>query len=59
MEIAVTALHRTMRIAELLVDSRTTAINEAWLPSQEEREELRSMRNAIDHIEGSIGMRFE
>jgi hypothetical protein len=54
MEVAITALYRALRIAERVVESEATIINKDWIPSEGDRERLRSMRNAIDHVEGPI-----
>lgn len=54
MEVACTALYRAMRVAERLLDSPVTIVNDDWLPSEGDRELLRHMRNAIDHVDGPI-----
>jgi hypothetical protein len=53
-EICITALHRAMRIAETLKDSELTSVKGRQLPSDSHRDDLRRMRNAIDHLDGPI-----
>jgi hypothetical protein len=54
MELTFITLHRGMRLAEALMDSPGTKVRKQQLPRFPEREELRKMRNAIDHREGAI-----
>jgi hypothetical protein len=54
LEQAFLALHRTMRLAEGLMRSPDTTVGKSQLPSQADRELLRVMRNAIDHINQPI-----
>jgi hypothetical protein len=54
LEVAFMALHRTMRLAEGLVKSPATTVGADQLPSQSDRDLLRVMRNAIDHINQPI-----
>jgi hypothetical protein len=60
MEVAVTALHRAMRLAEGLMRSPETTVGKQDVPADTDRDLLRLMRNAIDHnnqpiIEGRAG----
>jgi len=54
LELAFMALHRTMRLAEGLIQSRETTVGKNQLPSDTDRDLLRVMRNAIDHINQPI-----
>ena len=54
MELTLIALHRAMRVAEALKTSRETNVSSAELPSAAERDQLRKMRNAIDHVDEPI-----
>jgi hypothetical protein len=54
MELTFIALHRAMRLAEGLMASSETKVGMKQLPSASERDELRKMRNAIDHRDGAI-----
>ena len=54
MELTFIALHRAMRLAEGLMMSSETNVGKKQLPPAAEREELRKMRNAIDHRDGAI-----
>jgi hypothetical protein len=54
LELAFLALHRTMRLAEGLMRSQETTVGKSQLPSQANRQLLRVMRNAIDHINQPI-----
>jgi hypothetical protein len=53
-EVCVTALHRAMRIAEILKDSELTSVRSRQLPSDGHRDDLRRMRNAINHLDEPI-----
>lgn len=54
LELAFMALHRTMRLAEALKWSNETWVGNDQLPSDADRDLLRVMRNAIDHIDQPI-----
>jgi hypothetical protein len=54
MEVAFMALHRTMRLAQGLMNSPDTTVSKSQLPSEADRDLLRVMRNAIDHINKPI-----
>lgn len=54
LEIALTALHRSMRLAEGVVRSPETRFSKNRLPPQDDRDRLRDIRNAIDHVDGPI-----
>jgi hypothetical protein len=54
MEVAFMTLHRTMRLAEGLMLSPQTTVGAQQLPSQADRDLLRMMRNAIDHVNKPI-----
>jgi hypothetical protein len=54
LELAFMALHRTMRLPEGLMRSPETSVGKSQLPSQGNRELLRVIRNAIDHINQPI-----
>jgi hypothetical protein len=48
------ALHRAMRLADALVASLETTVDESHLPPENGRSRLRRMRNAIDHRDKPI-----
>jgi|GEM_PF-3456552 hypothetical protein len=54
MAIAFIALHRAMRLADALVASLETTVDESHLPPENGRSRLRRMRNAIDHRDKPI-----
>lgn len=54
LELAFMALHRTMRLGEGLVRSPGTAVGKSQWPARADREQLRAMRNALDHIDQPI-----
>jgi hypothetical protein len=54
LEMAMIALHRSVRLAEALKDSPDTRVSNAQLPSAPERDLLRQFRNAIDHTDGVV-----
>jgi hypothetical protein len=54
LEVAFMALHRTMRLAEGLKQLSETTVGGDQLPSPADRDLLRVMRNAIDHINEPI-----
>jgi hypothetical protein len=54
LEMAVIALHRSVRLAEALKDSPDTRVSNVQLPSARGRDLLRQFRNAIDHTEGVV-----
>ena len=54
LELTVIALHRSTRLAEGLVQSPETTVTKESLPSSVNRDLLRRMRNAIDHVDGPI-----
>lgn len=54
MEVCLLALHRAMRVAERLIESPETTLDEQRLPSSEQRSLLRRMRNAVDHVDKPI-----
>jgi hypothetical protein len=54
LEQAFMAVHRTMRLAEGLMRSSETRVGKNQLPSQADRDLLRMVRNAIDHINEPI-----
>jgi hypothetical protein len=54
LELTLMALHRAMRLAEGLVRSSETKLGNSQLPSKDDRDRLRDIRNAIDHVDGPI-----
>jgi hypothetical protein len=61
MEVCLLSLYRAMRVAERLAVSPETMVDKNMLPSARQRNLLRRMRNAIDHIDkpmaaGEFGM---
>jgi hypothetical protein len=54
LEVAFMVLHRPMRLAEGLMNSLQTAVGKNQLPSKGDRDLLRMMRNALDHINQPI-----
>jgi hypothetical protein len=54
LELTLMALHRAMRLAEGVVRSPETKFNNSHLPSKNDRNRLRDIRNAIDHVDGPI-----
>jgi hypothetical protein len=54
MELTFMALHRAMRLAVALKNSCETNVGKRTLPREAERDQLRAMRNAIDHNVGPI-----
>jgi hypothetical protein len=54
MELALIVLHRAMRHAVALKQSRETKVGKTELPDDADRERLRRMRNAIDHGDSPI-----
>ncbi len=54
MELTFMALNRAMRLAEALKTSCGTCVGNRELPREAEREQLRAIRNAVDHNVGPI-----
>lgn len=54
LEVAFTALHRAMRLAQRLHESPATRVGRRDLPRRADRELLREVRNAIDHADGPV-----
>jgi hypothetical protein len=54
LQFALISLHRTMRLAEGLMRSPDTNVSKRELPPPAERDQLRVMRNAIDHVDEPI-----
>jgi hypothetical protein len=54
MELTFMALNRAMRLAVGLKTSAETTVSSADLPTPVEQDQLRKMRNAIDHNDGPI-----
>lgn len=54
MKLTFIALHWAMRLAEGLLRSPDAKVEMQQLPSAADRDELRKMRNAIDHRDGAI-----
>lgn len=54
MELTFLALHRAMRLAEGLMRSPETKVGNRELPGAVDRDQLRKMRNAIDHRDQPI-----
>jgi hypothetical protein len=54
MAVAFMALHRAMRLGEGVMRSPETEVSKEQLPSEADRDKLRVMRNAIDHINDPI-----
>src|SRR3954452_7222702 len=54
LQFALLSLHRTMRVAEGLMRSPGTNVSKRELPPQAERDQLRVMRNAIEHVDEPI-----